>query len=138
VTKLYLPDEKVQLKIDDITVSIQQLTMAQKATIIEKLQNTTSTLSLIEASQLAIKYGIKDIQGVELSDGKSYRLEFEGHVLTDSCVEALLCLPQSDKLQSVCFSLLKGISDPLVDASGKKIPGVEMIKSDKAQKRTKN
>ena len=99
MTILYLPDEKVPLRIDDITVYIQQLTMAQKATIIEKLSNTDSALSLIEAARLAVKYGVKGLEGVTLSSGKAYSLEFDGHVLTDSCVDALLCLPQSDKLQ---------------------------------------
>lgn len=138
MTKLYLPDEKVPLKVDDLTVFISQLSMAQKATIIEKLSNSGSSMSLVEASQLAIKYGVKDIRGIELSDGKPYSLEFEGNVLSDSCVEALLCLPQSDKLQAVCFSLLRGISDPLLDAAGKQIPGVEIVKSEKPRKQTKN
>jgi hypothetical protein len=137
MTILYLPDEKVPLRIDDITVYIQQLTMAQKATIIEKLSNTDSALSLIEAARLAVKYGVKGLEGVTLSSGKAYSLEFDGHVLTDSCVDALLCLPQSDKLQGACFALLKGISDPLVDANGRKIPGVEIV-AQKPRKQSKN
>lgn len=137
MTILYLPDEKVPLRIDDITVYIQQLTMAQKATIIEKLSNTDSALSLIEAARLAVKYGVKGLEGVTLSSGKAYSLEFDGHVLTDSCVDALLCLPQSDKLQGACFALLKGISDPLVDANGRKIPGVEIV-AQKPRKQPKN
>ena len=138
MTILYMPDEKVPLQIDDIVVSVQQLTMAQKATIIEKLQSVDNSLSLIEASQLAIKYGVKALSGVTLSSGKPYALQFEGHLLSDSCVEALMCLPQSDKLTAACFSLIKGISDPIVDANGRKIPGVEVIKSEKPRKQTKN
>lgn len=138
MTKLYLPNEKVPLKVDDLVVSIQQLTMAQKATIIEKLSHSSDQLSLIDASRLALKYGVKDLKGVELSNGQPYKLAFEGEVLSDDCVEALLCLPQSDKLQAACFSLLRGISDPLLDAVGKKIPGVEIIKAEKSRKTTKN
>jgi hypothetical protein len=137
MTILYLPDEKVPLRIDNITVYIQQLTMAQKATIIEKLSSTDNALSLIEAARLAVKYGVKGLEGVTLSNGKAYSLEFDGHTLTDSCVDALLCLPQSDKLQGACFALLKGISDPLVDANGRQIPGVEIV-AQKPRKQPKN
>jgi hypothetical protein len=77
------------------------------------------------------------LEGVTLSNGKAYSLEFDGHTLTDSCVDALLCLPQSDKLQGACFALLKGISDPLVDANGRQIPGVEIV-AQKPRKQPKN
>lgn len=138
MTTLYLPSEKVPLQIDDITVSVQQLTMAQKATIIEKLTATDNPLSLMEASHFAVKYGVKSIEGVTLSDGKPYKLTMEGQILADSCVEEILCLPQSDKIQGACFALLKGISNPLVDGNGRQIPGVEVISTSKARKVSKN
>lgn len=138
MTTLYMPGEKVPLKIDNITVSVSQLTMAQKATVIEKLQNATSALSLIEAAQLAVKFGVKSVEGVSLSDGSPFKVSLEGNVLTDESVEALLCLPQSDKIQGACFGLLKGLSNPLVGSDGKPIPGVEVVANSKPRKQAKN
>jgi hypothetical protein len=137
MTILYMPDEKVPLRIDDLTVQVQQLTMAQKATIIEKLTQANNPMALVDASRLAVKYGVKGLEGVTLSNGTPYRIEFEGEILSDKSVEAILCLPQSDKIQGACFALLKGIANPLVDANGKPIPGVEIIAA-KSKKAAKN
>jgi hypothetical protein len=136
MTILYMPDEKVPLKVEDVTIWVTQLTMAQKAAVIDKL-SSGSPLSLLEASSMAVKYAVKGIEGVFLSSGKPFTPEFEGSHLADSSVEAILCLPQTEKIQAACFSLLRGLSNPLMDANGKPIPGVSIVES-KPKKPAKN
>lgn len=129
MTTIYLPKEKVPLKIDDLVVHVQQLSIVQKAAILEALTQKDSETSLVDATRLALKYGVKGIDGLKLSDGTPYQLRFDGDVLTDDCVEEIFYIPCTDKIQTSCFALLKGISNPLVDAAGKVIPGVEVISS---------
>ena len=127
MTTLYLPNEKVPLKIDDITVYVQQLSMAQKMAIIDKLTQTENSQSTVEATRLALKFAVKGIEGVTLSDGSQYKLRFVDAMLDDETVEELMYLSCTAAMQSACFALLKGISNPLTDAMGKVIPGVEIV-----------
>ncbi len=127
MTTIYLPGDKVPLKIDDLTVYVHQLTMAQRAAIIEKLSEKDNPQASLEATKLALKYGVREITGVERTDGSPFSVVLHEGSLSDDSVEALLYLPCTGKIQLACFALLAGISNPLVDAAGKPIPGVEVI-----------
>lgn len=139
MTTLYLPGEKVPLKIDSLTVYVQQLSMVQKIAIIDKLTQADNQWATLDASRLALKYAVKGLEGVKLSDGTPYQLRMEGNILHDETVEELFHLPCTDKIQAACFALLKGLSNPLTDAAGKPILGVEFASvSPKRAKPTKN
>ena len=104
-----------------LVVTISPLSRQQKQEIQSLL---LSTDRMVEGASLAIKYAVKDIQGVEDADDNAYELQKDdaGH-LTDECVEDLLNMQQSTKLSTICVNLLSGVVENLpegVKFQGKK------------------
>ena len=140
MTKLISIDETIQVNIDSITIHISPLTYLEKMQLQEYMMKAVNG-NLVEAMKgaaLAIKYAVKDIDGVEDSDGYKFKLEFEENKrhLTDRCVDNLLNLPQNNKIIATCSSLLEklpseGIKHP---STGEFIEGIS-IGSQKGKKK---
>jgi hypothetical protein len=138
MTILYMPDERIPLKVDDLYIEVTQLTQAHKLILMELLSRAdVSTESGFEAARKAIQFGVKSIKGIKRSDGSDYEVEVENGILSEECVNALLNLGVTQKMQAVCLSLLAGFNGQCTDLAGNPIPGVSMLKAP-ASKRRKN
>ena len=138
--KIYSLTDKIPVKIGDITISISPLSTIQKAEIqglmLKTVKDPENTLPAMQASNLCVKYSLKEIKGVEMADGTSFGLQFEDGVLTDDCVEQLNNSELGTLLHQTCLNLLKGIPNTFVDEYGNELKGVEMVRP-KSKKKAK-
>ena len=93
----------------------------------------------VDANQQAIvkalKVSLKDIKGVvEDDEGTEYKLEFIDGEVSDECINDLLNMPYSNKISTICTSLLAGVPDKILDAEGKPLEGVSIVKPKVASK----
>lgn len=107
------------------------LTMAQKAEIKDcrQLKGGVMVLDGLKASALAVKYSLKDVEGLEDSDGQTFKLEFTDNTqdaLTDDCVESLLNAEVSTVLMLACSNLIHQVYSKLTYPDGIEIPNVEV------------
>lgn len=114
MARIYRTTDRIPLDFGEgLKITISPLSRAQKQEVQQLLLNTSK---MVEGAALAIKYSVKDIEGVENFDGEQYQLNFNPDgSLTDDCVDELLNMSQSTKLSTVCVGLLGGISENLPD-----------------------
>lgn len=133
--------DKVKVQIDDIIVHISPLKDFEKASVYAVVMEASKSADVTkfnEAARLAMKYSIKDIEGVYLDDeGKEpYTLEFENGQVTDSCINDLLNMDSEDsdsnasqKLSAICSKLSQGgVKQALLDHENKPLDGVSIVK----------
>lgn len=124
--RIYKTTDRITVKIDDISIKISPLSYEAKCEIQAELISG-QTLGIIRAAKKSMQYAIKEISGVENSDGSEYKLEFEDDRLTESCVDDLLNIDQDNKLSFVCTRLLEGIPKDFVNPqTGEKIEGIKI------------
>lgn len=126
MAKIYKTTDRIELKIDDVTVKVSPLNYEQKSEI-EVLMRENNLSDKVQGIVLAIRYGVKEISGVEDSDGKPYELQFENGVLTKQCVSDLLNLDIKDKLSIVCSSFVPGVPKSFYGPDGNLLDGVEFV-----------
>lgn len=133
MSKIYTVNDKIPVKIDDITFFISPLKYSQKCEIQSLMEKTLSTREMKyaqDAAFLAVKYSVKDVLGLERQDGTPFRVELENTVLNDESVDNLLNIEYSTKLASICTSLVHGISNEIIDPyTGKTMEGVSFGES---------
>lgn len=135
MVKIYRTTDKITIKIDSIVFKVSPLSFEQKS-IIQSSLIGGDTMAIVKAAKDAIKYAVKDISGVQNMDGSAYELEFDGEVLSDSCVDDLLNIDQHDKLSLVCTTLLNGIPKEFSDPqTGEKIKGITIERSASRKKK---
>ncbi len=137
MARIYRREDRIPVRIGDITVKLSPLSIQQKTEIMQSAINGRKNADYGEANKsvvLALKYAIKGIEGVEDSEGKPYVLQFEGESLTDACVGDLLNLGMTGKLTQVCISLANGIKDEFTDERGEKLEGVDIVKASTPEK----
>jgi hypothetical protein len=114
MSKILRLKDRVNVKIDDVSLKLSPLSYLQKMEIQDYMIEASSgdMKAAMKGAALAIKYCVKHIDGVEDYSDKKYELSFDdsGH-LTDECVDDLLNLRQSEKLMSVCATLLQGLPE---------------------------
>jgi hypothetical protein len=128
MSRIYRTADRIALKIDDLTVKISPLSLHQKTQIQQAMIDGKSENSLEKATQgiaLALKFGLKDIVGLENADGSPYALQFDDSGLTEECINDLMNIQQRDKLILVCSSMANAIP------SSFNIEGVEFISTAK-------
>ena len=135
--KIYRLSDRIPLLIDDITVTISPLSFQEKTEIQSlMLSATDDPMKTMVAARLAIKYAVKDIQGLSYADGTDFAIVSENGTMSDNSVDELLNIPLSHKLIAVCSQLIAGIpsgfSDPV---TGKKLAGVSFKKETVKKKR---
>jgi len=130
--KIYKLTDKIKLRIDDIEVTISPLSTVQKAEIqglmMQSFNNPENLLPSMQATNLCVKYGVKDIKGVK-------GLEYENGILTDDSVEMLGNCKLSTKLSQCCLNLIHGIPEVFKTELGDKIKGVEIVKKAPVKKK---
>ena len=135
MTKLYRTTDKITIKVDQLTIKISPLSKRQKMSLQnDMIKASNGDLDAgMEAISNAIRYSLKDIKGVTVEDEEGndvpYMLEFgDDNYLTDECVDDLLNLPESQKINGICSGLIAGPpSGQIVDGEGKPLEGVKII-----------
>ena len=132
MAKIYKASDRVEVKIGDITVKIAPLTLLQKNEVQRLMldgQKASDILKLNDSILLAIRYCLKDIQGVKDSDENDYQLEFDSNMLTENCVNDLMNMEESQNLIKVASTFIAGIPKSFdiegvsIVSKGKKSPG---------------
>lgn len=137
--RIYRATQKIEVKIDDISVFVSPLTLIQKQEIQGYLVkagegDTEASMKLVVT---AMKYALKDVRGlVDVDDdGKEfpYQLQFVDGILADSCIDDLLNIPCSAKITMLCSTLMAGVPDKILDpTTGLPVEGI-IICSNKAK-----
>lgn len=131
MARIYKMADRIPIKIDDMVIHISPLNYENKAICQGLILNGRH----MDAAVHALKNAIKDIDGLETADGSKYELEIENNQLTNDCLDELLNVQGSDKMQLVAISLLQGIPDSFTDpVSGKEIDGISFVKEPSGKK----
>lgn len=129
MSRIYRKSDRISLKIDDLVVKIAPLGVHQKAMIQQAMLEGQAEKSVEKATKgilLALKFGLKDISGLEDADGNPYQLQFDEDGLTDDCIDDIMNIQQKDKLILACSTMANAIPTSF------KIEGVEFIQDQKA------
>ena len=121
--------DRVQVKVEDLSLEIAPLSFAAKMEINEVigLADQNDVNASMKAAKIAMGSSIKGLKGVECLDGEEYKLEFIGDKLSDECIDDLLNLEACPKIMSACMALIGGVSEEIIDpVTGKKLEGVEV------------
>lgn len=143
MSKIYRTSDRIPLKIDDVVLTIGPLTQSQKLEVQSLMLKgrasgdiETATKGIIQA----IRYAVKDINGVKDSQNNDYKLSKEtvngSDILTQECAEELLNLEISGKLVLVCSTLSGGFTTTFTDEKGLPLVGVEVVESGDSTKKS--
>lgn len=139
MTKLYRTTDKITIKVDDLTIKISPLSKRQKMALqndMIKAANGDLDAGMTAVSN-AIKFSLKEIKGVVIEDENGnevpYELEFDANgELEEHCIDDLLNLPESQKINAICSNLIAGVpSGQIMDAEGKPLEGVTIVSKGK-------
>lgn len=115
--KIYKLTDKIEYKLGEITIKISPLSVNDKNALTDlmfKGQSEKDVKALMEGSLFALQCAIKEVKGLEDSEGNDYVLEFdENGKLTRECAENLLNIEQSNKLIALCSSFISGVPNAL-------------------------
>lgn len=135
MSTIYRTSDRIKVKIGEITVKLSPLSYMQKNEVQTHL-TSKNVDGLLKGAACAVKYAVKDIQGVQDSDGREYELEFEGDSLSEDCLNDLFNFHESQNLTTICMTLLDGIPKQFMDLqTGKPIKGVSIVKDGKSGKK---
>jgi len=128
MAKIYRRTDRITVQVDDITVKLAPLSLSQRMEL-QAYFTSGDLKEMMKGTKEVLKMTLKDMQGVEDSDGKKYELEFEDGSITEDCCEDIFNLEHSQKLLSVCSSLMSGVpaEGKVVDGNGKEIEGVTVV-----------
>lgn len=127
--KVYRLSDRVNVKIDDVIVTISPLSIHQKTEIQSAMWKGRTEKNFEEATKgvmLSIKYAVKGISGLIDVSGKEYKIELQDGVVSDQSMDDIFNLGLTDKLSMVCAALVKGIPSDF------NIEGVEFVSEGKA------
>lgn len=137
MARIYRLSDRIKVKIDDITVTVSPLSNHQKAEIQTHLLglHRGDIHAATKGMLLSMKYAVKDIKGLEDSDGE-YKCQFDNDGnLSDETLEDLYNLENSVKLLQVCQELVSGVPKSFKDKDGNPIDGVEVISEESQPKK---
>jgi hypothetical protein len=125
--QVYGLNDKISIKIDDITIIVSPLSYKQKGEIqslISRYSETKDSMDLIEGSFKTLKYAIKEIKGAKSGDN-DFSIVLENGIASDDSIEALLNSSISGKLTTASLALLNGIPKEIINPiTGKALEGV--------------
>lgn len=107
--------------LEGVVFWISPLKMEQKQAITEaavKSKGGVKTEHALKASFLAVKYGVKRVEGLKELDGSEYHLAMDGDVLSDESVEDILNLPCGFGVGNVISHLAYGQLDAAGQVEG--------------------
>lgn len=107
---------RVHVKLDDLQLVFSPLSYKhfleiQECTKMVAGEPVTDTASAIFKY---VKFGVRDVKGIKLYGGKSYKCEHdEDGFLTDDCVEDIIMMPIREKLIVAVTKIMAGEIDKL-------------------------
>lgn len=132
--RIYKTSSKIEVKIEDISIFVSPLSYHQKMELqglMVKAANGDMNAAM-EAVVKALKMSVKDLKGVLILDDQGndveYKLEFNGEELSEECVNDLLNMPISNKISTICTSLLAGVPDKIIGPDGEPLEGVSIVR----------
>ena len=85
---------------------------------------------------MAVKYGVKSIEGIKDSEGNAYELEKDEAGLSEESINDLFNLEQNEALSMVCLGLLRGVPDSFTNPfTGEPLEGVSIVKESAGKKK---
>ena len=138
--RIYKTSQKIEIKVDNLSIFVSPLSYHQKLEL-QGLMVKASQGDMEAAMQAivkALKVSLKDISGVITEDEQGndieYKLAFQDNEVSDECINDLLNMPCSNKISTICTSLLAGVPDQILGPDGKPLEGVSIIKPKVATK----
>ena len=132
---IYRTDSTIQLKVDGLKVKVSPLTFQQKMDV-QSVILEGGAMSAMKGAALALRYTLKDIQGIKDESGDAYELDIENGMVSEQCMDELFNMEESTKLTLISLNLLQGIPKSFVDPNtGEKIDGVQVVKERQAKKK---
>ena len=141
MARIYKTTDRIKVKIDDITVTLAPLEFNQKQegqAMILRGQKQEDEHAITKGVIQFIKWSLKDIEGVEDSEGIPYKIKFHNNEVSDESISDLMNLEIHPKLMQVCSSLAITIPQVFLDQKGKPLKGVELLPSNKKEKQNPN
>lgn len=134
--RIYKPSDRIKIKIGDeqegVILTLAPMTRIQKQEIQNLLsESLKNELKATDAVILALKYAVKNIEGVEGEDGLPYKAEFDSGMLADSSIDDLMNLPDAAKIMIVATTWTNGVPRMFKDFKGNPLEGVEIISEKK-------
>ena len=126
--KIFKMSDRIKLQIKGVILKLSPLSFAQKGEIhaCTKMNGGVEEQDTIRMTFLAVKYTVKEIEGIIDSYGNKYQLDFDGDVLSDNCVNDLLNLEICQEVGISALNFLNGIPTKICDQFGKEIPGIAL------------
>lgn len=135
MARIYKTTDRIDVKIDDISIKISPLNFEQKCEIQTQLLSG-QPMDIVRAARTAIKFCVKEVSGIEDADGNPHKLEFNNGELTDSSIDDLLNLEQQEKIRLLCTTMLHGVPKQLLDPqTGKPMAGVKIERGPSRKKK---
>lgn len=110
--KIYRTSDRIPVKIGELTFWLSPMSWGHRAEIVAlaRKQAGIDATDANKAGFLTLKYTIKEIEGLENSDGSPYVCEYEqSGCLTDDCVDDLYQLDILPQLVQVGGMFLNGL-----------------------------
>jgi len=128
VRKVYSTNDRIRLKIGDLTVFFRPLTYAEKSEIQASMMSG-SVKGAMQGAYDTLRAALVDVQGLEYHDGSSFKYD-------EDKFDDILNLPESPTMTKAALNLLSNVPDEFKDPeSGLKLDGVEILKEESAGKK---
>jgi len=135
MTKIYKVTDKIKVDVGGLVFHISPLTFDQKSEI-QALAASGDFKKSLQSAKLAVKYAVKDVDGLEDVDGNPYKLERDDSGVSEDSLDSLLNLQQSESLQMACLGLLQGIPKQFINPfTNEKLEGVSIVKEGAGKKK---
>lgn len=135
MAKIYKISDRIRVKVGGLVFKIGPLTFDQKAEI-QSLAASGDFKQSLKSAKLAVKYGVKGVEGLEDSKGNPYELESDESGLSEDSINDLLNLEENETLSMVCLGLLRGIPEHFTNPfDGKRLEGVSIVKEGAGKKK---
>jgi hypothetical protein len=130
--RIYSKTDRIKVKIDEVVFTISPLSYKQKI----EVQSLLTSGKQFEGSILSIRMAVKDIEGVEDAQGNAYKLKFENELISEDCIDDILNIENSMKLQLTCAELINGIPKEIIHpVTGERVEGIKIINNEKVSKK---
>ena len=140
--KIYRTTDRIPVKIGELIFKVAPLSSHQKIEILscQVSEAGTSYQNVAKATFLAVKYGVKEVEGLEYATCEDkYELKFDDPTkaaLTDDCVNELLSMEYREELVMACFAFMNKIPKEIVNpTTGKPLKGVQVLKAESTDKK---
>lgn len=128
--KIYKTTDQIPVKIEGLTFLLSPLSFEQK-TEIQALAVSADFKESMRAAKLAVKYSVKDVQGIE-----DFEVENDELGLSEECLDNLFNLPQNETLAFACLNLIKSFPKEFINPhTGEKLQGVDIVKVNSRKKK---